>query len=303
MATERSAAQELGDSVIPLIRPCMTWQEINVSVDVLAQEIANEHSGAKVYGIPRGGQIVAGLLQAHGYQVVDSWQNATVIVDDIIDSGKTKTMWQTETGLPVFALIYKIPGMGWVRFPWEHAEEHEPGTSIQRLLEQLDLDVTSEGLRDTPARLARLLVEMTSGRFDDLDEILGRTFDGNNDEIVVVRGIPFWSLCEHHLMPFHGHATVGYLPARRVLGLSKIPRLVKSISRRPQLQERMTAQIAEALMANEGLNPLGVGVTLVAKHACMAMRGIESEGEMVTSSVLGMFRQNPNVKAEWLRLL
>lgn len=288
-----------------MVRPCLTWQEINGFLDLLAQTIDSEMGSerAKVFGIPRGGQIVAGLLQAHGCNVVDSWQEAHIIVDDIIDSGNTKATWERETELPVFSLITKPPGSTWIRFPWEAVDDDDAATCVLRLLEHLELDVTSDGLQDTPERLARLLTEMTSGRFDDLDEILGRTFDGDNDEIVVVRGIPFWSLCEHHLMPFHGHATVGYLPTSRVLGLSKIPRLVKSIARRPQLQERMTAQIAKALMANKGLNPLGVGVTLVATHACMAMRGIESEGEMVTSSVLGLFRKDPNVKAEWLRLL
>jgi len=172
--------------------------------------------------------------------------------------------------------------------------------SIAVLLGYLGEDASREGLRDTPARVVRAFEEMTVGYSGDPAAILATRFRETYDEMVVVRDIPFWSLCEHHLMPFHGVAKVGYLPNGRVVGLSKIPRLVQCFGRRLQIQERLTQQIARAM--NEHLEPRGVGVVVTATHLCVAARGIGSQGSMTTSCLLGSMRSNARTRAEFLAL-
>jgi GTP cyclohydrolase I len=149
--------------------------------------------------------------------------------------------------------------------------------------------------------MVKALRDMTAGYSADLGALLKTTFTEPYDQIVVVRNIPFWSLCEHHVLPFHGEVSIGYLPDGHVVGLSKLPRLVRALSRRLQVQERLTQQIALAIQ--EHLNPRGVGVVVTAEHTCMQMRGVESHGSMRTSEVLGLFRDSATVRAEFLRLV
>lgn len=173
--------------------------------------------------------------------------------------------------------------------------------SIKTLLAFLGEDTSREGLLDTPKRVVKAMEEMTNGYNADVEEILGRTFDVACDEMVVLRNIPFTSLCEHHLLPFTGFACVGYLPAERVVGLSKLARLVHCYAKRLQVQEQLTTQIATAL--NACLSCKGVGVILTANHACMSCRGVAVSGtEMVTSHVLGAFRESREVRSEFLTL-
>ena len=173
---------------------------------------------------------------------------------------------------------------------------------IGALLSLLGEDACRDGLVRTPERVVHSIISMATPPSESVDDILSATFEADYDEMVVVRGIPFVSLCEHHLMPFWGAASVGYLPRDgTVIGLSKIPRLVRYFSRRLQLQERMTQRIAESIMDCERLSPLGVGVIITGQHSCMKFRGAESEGSMVTSCLLGVFR-NSDVRAEFLSL-
>lgn len=173
--------------------------------------------------------------------------------------------------------------------------------AVRQLLAWTGEDVDREGLLDTPKRHVKALSELTEGYGMDPATILGTTFDGEHyDEMVVVRGVEFMSLCEHHVLPFIGHVTVGYVPNERVVGLSKIPRLVECFARRLQIQERFTQQIASALM--EHLQPEGVGVIVSAEHSCMRMRGVKKRGEMVTSAMLGSLRTHPEQRAELLAL-
>jgi GTP cyclohydrolase I len=167
------------------------------------------------------------------------------------------------------------------------------------MLDALGIDRDKDGMRETPGRLVRLLAEMMPVEAESLVDVLSAVFEEKYDEMVIVRELPFWSLCEHHLMPFHGRCCVGYLPNGKVVGLSKIPRALRVIARRPQIQERMTRELADGL--NAALQPRGVGVVIRASHTCMSMRGIESAGEMVTSALLGEF-QEPEVRAEFLKL-
>lgn len=152
----------------------------------------------------------------------------------------------------------------------------------------------------TPPRFARAMIEMTSGYHQEPAAILARTFPVKCDEMVVVTGIRFWSLCEHHLLPFEGTAVVGYIPGKRIVGLSKLPRLVECFARRLQVQERLTQEIASAIQKH--LKPRGVGVLVKARHTCMAMRGVRSDGKMVTSALLGAIRTEPSARAEFLEL-
>ena len=181
-------------------------------------------------------------------------------------------------------------------FPAEHAAS-DAVTTILRFIGE---DPARDGLVDTPARVLKAWREMTSGYEDDPAEILSRTFDETSDEMVVLRGISFHSTCEHHLLPFYGEASVGYLPGK-VVGISKLARLVGCFGRRLQIQERLTRQIAESI--EEHLDARGVGVIIRAHHLCMGCRGVRQQTtEMVTSSMLGTLRSDPMARAELLRL-
>ncbi|HEV8310468.1 MAG TPA: GTP cyclohydrolase I FolE [Methylomirabilota bacterium] len=175
---------------------------------------------------------------------------------------------------------------------------------IERLLRELGEDPTRDGLRGTPARVEASLRFLTSGYRVDVREILdGAVFvEDRYDEMVLVKDIDFYSLCDHHLVPFFGKAHVAYIPDRKILGLSKIARLVEMYSRRLQVQERMTSQIAHTLQ--DALRPKGVGVVVEAMHLCMMMRGVEKQNsKAVTSAMLGGFRDRPATRAEFLELL
>jgi len=175
---------------------------------------------------------------------------------------------------------------------------------VDSLLVELGENPRRQGLRATPDRVARALRELTDGYGVKPEEVIaGAIFDDQDyDEMVLVRNIPFYSLCEHHMLPFFGQVHVGYLPKGKVIGLSKIPRLVEVFSRRLQIQEQLTRQVAEAL--NTALVPRGVGVVVEARHLCMEMRGVETPGgRMVTSCMLGTFRRDPRTRAEFLDLV
>lgn len=173
--------------------------------------------------------------------------------------------------------------------------------AVRQLLMAIGETTERDGLRDTPARVVRALIEMTSGKDLNPAQILATTFDEHSDEIVLVTGIRFTSLCEHHLLPFIGTVDVGYLPGNGVVGLSKLARLVECFARRLQVQERMTRQIAEAIQIH--LQAQGVGVVVRAHHSCMGCRGVrQQDAQMITSAMLGVFRDRAEVRAEFLTL-
>jgi GTP cyclohydrolase I len=174
---------------------------------------------------------------------------------------------------------------------------------IDRMLRELGEDPGRDGLARTPSRVARSLRYLTSGYRQDLDKILnGALFPVAYDEMVIVKDIEVFSLCEHHLLPFFGRCHVAYIPNQKVIGLSKIPRVVDVFAKRLQIQERLTVQIAEALM--ERIKPQGVGVIIEAKHLCMIMRGVEKQNSVaVTSHMMGVFRDCELTRAEFLRLV
>ena len=183
------------------------------------------------------------------------------------------------------------------------AETAELQALVEQLLGLLGEDSTREGLLKTPERVAKALRFFTQGYQQDIEEVLnGALYSVKYDEMVVVRDIDFFSLCEHHLLPFYGKCHVAYIPNDRVVGLSKIPRLVEVFSRRLQVQERLTVQIAETLQ--EKLNPQGVAVVIEARHLCMMMRGVETPNAVaVTSSMHGVFLNQQKTREEFLTLI
>ena len=178
-------------------------------------------------------------------------------------------------------------------------------THFLELLDEIGEDSEREGLARTPIRAAKALEFLTSGYDTDLDVLVNNAiFDAEDaDELILVTDIEFYSLCEHHILPFHGHVHVGYIPEDKVIGLSKIPRIVDMFARRLQIQERLTTQIAETLQ--ELLNPKGVGVVVTAQHMCVAMRGVEKQNSLMrTSALTGIFKDKsqPETRAEFMSL-
>lgn len=176
-------------------------------------------------------------------------------------------------------------------------------SQYRALIEQIGEDPAREGLLDTPKRAAKAMQFLTQGYRQDAEELVnGAIFESQNSEMVIVRDIELYSLCEHHLLPFIGKAHVAYLPDGKVIGLSKIPRIVDMFARRLQIQENLTVQIAECVQ--ELIGAKGVGVVIEAKHLCMMMRGVEKQNSaMTTSMMLGRFREDPRTRTEFLTLI
>ena len=174
---------------------------------------------------------------------------------------------------------------------------------IRDLLKELGEDPSREGLERTPARVAKAYEYLTSGYNQNVEEVLNSAlFTEEYDEMVVVKDIDYFSMCEHHMLPFFGKAHIAYMPSRKIVGLSKIPRLVEMYSRRLQVQERLTTQIAHTI--NDVLQPRGVAVVVEGLHLCMLMRGVEKQNsKAVTSAMLGAFRDRPETRAEFMELI
>lgn len=186
--------------------------------------------------------------------------------------------------------------------PGESVDTERIEKAVREILLAVGEDPEREGLKATPQRVARMYAELLAGMRQNAADHLKSIFHEKYDEIVLLREIPFYSICEHHLMPFIGKAHVAYLPAGRVLGVSKLARIVDTFARRLQVQERLTDQIADFLMKN--LEPIGVAVVLEASHSCMTIRGIQKPGAvMVTSSLRGIFKRDPRSRAEVLTLM
>ncbi|MFO0983224.1 MAG: GTP cyclohydrolase I FolE [Planctomycetota bacterium] len=174
--------------------------------------------------------------------------------------------------------------------------------AVRMILEAIGEDPSREGLHETPERVARMYAEIFDGMKKNPADDLKRLFNERHHEMVLVKDIPFFSACEHHLMPFTGRAHVAYIPNGHIVGLSKIARVVETFARRPQVQERLTSQIADLLM--EHLRPQGVGVVIDAEHTCMTMRGVRKPGSrMITSAVRGEFENNVSTREEFMSLI
>ena len=174
--------------------------------------------------------------------------------------------------------------------------------AVRMILEAIGEDPEREGLRDTAKRVAKMYADMFQGLYENPRDHLNVLFDEQHDEMVFVKDVPFYSMCEHHLLPFHGKAHVAYIPRGKVVGLSKIVRVVEAFARRPQVQERLTSQIADLLM--DALNPQGVAVVVEASHTCITMRGVKKPGSsVVTSAMRGIFKDEQATRSEFMSLV
>ena len=174
--------------------------------------------------------------------------------------------------------------------------------AVRRIIEAIGEDPSREGLLDTPRRIAEMYEELFTGLHEDPREVLSTGFQESHREMIILKNIPFYSLCEHHFLPFHGQAHVGYVPRGRIVGASKIARVVDILARRPQLQERLTGQVADAI--TEALSPDGVAVVIEAEHLCMTMRGVQKPGTtLITSAIRGAFRRRAVTRSEFLALV
>jgi len=248
----------------------------------------------KYYGVPRGGQIVAGITG----NAVDTIEEADCIIDDLIDSGATFERYK-QYNKPFISLIDKRIEYHnkWVIFPWEN-EEGNVEDNVRRLLQYFGEDANREGLQDTPKRYVKFFKEFLNPPVWKCT-----TFEGEGyDEMIVQTDIPFHSLCEHHIAPFFGYGHIAYIPNKRIVGLSKLARTLETYSRRLQNQERITTQVAEFLW-NE-LQPKGVAVVLKAKHMCMEMRGVKKHDTYTTTSkMMGSFKEDYKARTEFLKLI
>ncbi len=191
---------------------------------------------------------------------------------------------------------------GWGKMVNKEIDMERIEKAVVEILSAVGEDVGREGLKNTPNRVARMYAELLGGVHKDPKEHLESVFTENYDEIVLLRDVPFYSICEHHLMPFIGTANIAYLPDGKVLGVSKLARIVDCFARRLQLQERLTSQIANLIMDN--LKPKGVAVVLEASHSCMTIRGIKKPGStMVTSALRGTFKKDPRTRSEVMSLI
>lgn len=266
----------------------------------------------KVWGVPRGGTYVAYLLAGYtNFCLANSPEEADVIVDDIVDSGNTRSAYVTKYNKPFYGLVDKFSKEydlgGWVVFPWEVSDRQETPETVEdnvvRLLQFIGEDVNRGGLKDTPKRVTKAWQEWTSGYVVDIAALFKVFEDGAEscDEMVTRLSIPLYSHCEHHLAAIIGVAHVAYIPDGKVVGLSKLDRVVDAFARRLQVQERLTNQIADAIM--EHLKPKGVGVQVVARHLCVESRGVRhANSTTVTTALRGVYK-NPEVKQEFFNLL
>ena len=270
----------------------------------------NRNGMVLLYGVPRGGipvaYLVAGALP--NSTVVSSPDRADVFLDDIVDSGATrqryKDLYPSSPFYDLASHVVRKKG-AWVVFPWEVGESNEDTSAddiVIRLLQYIGEDPKREGLLETPKRVLKAWKEWCGGYGVDPKTVLKTFEDGseNYDEMIAVRRLPFYSQCEHHMAPFFGTATIAYVPNKRIVGLSKLGRLLDIYARRLQVQERMTTQIADAL--NDVLQPKGVGVFVEAQHLCMCSRGYGKQGHTtVTTALRGVIKEDGRAREEFLQ--
>lgn len=283
-------------------------------ISMLAMEIRSKLrnfglENKKCYPIPRGGVPAAYSVydrELCPFVIVNSPEEADFFLDDIIDSGRTMEIYcDNYPGKPFLALIDKTAGEysdAWVVFPWEGSVEAGIEENIVRLLEYVGENPNRGGLLETPHRVAKAWAHWCGGYDMDPKSILKVFEDGaeKHDQMVTVKDIPFYSHCEHHLAPFFGTVTISYIPNGKIVGLSKLSRLADMFARRLQVQERLTDQIADALM--EHLGPIGVGVMIKARHMCMESRGTRQQGHhTITTALRGVMKTEHQTRSEFLR--
>jgi GTP cyclohydrolase I len=280
-----------------------------------------KQSGKKyqvIYPIPKNGLFVAQRLSEFSgipiecdFAEIETYGKEDVlIVDDLVDSGRTLEKYVGYDKAVLFVknnhidkVTYYLarPKKGiWIQFPWE--KENDIEDSLIRMLEYIGENPTREGLAETPIRIIRSWEKLYGGYNESPEAILKTFTEGACDEMVILKDIEFYSTCEHHFLPFFGKIAIGYLPNQKVVGVSKLARLVEIFARRLQIQERLVAQIADSLL--EHLRPLGVMVIAEAQHLCMTARGVEKQKSMMISSAIrGVFKEDLGARQEFLNLI
>jgi GTP cyclohydrolase I len=291
----------------------MATKTTHITPDMIRDRLRSiDRPGHRIFAVPKGGLCVAAYLREA--ILVDHPEDAQMILDDIIDSGATRERY-LKYGKPFEAVINKQGadrGMGWVVFPWESGiESSGPGDAVTRILQGIGEDPTRPGLIETPKRFLKAFDDLTKGYREDPAEYLARVFEMEGGEehdpayagIVLLRDIEVYSLCEHHLLPFVGRAHIAYIPSgNKVVGISKLARVLDVFARRLQCQEKLTAQVADAIETH--LQPKGVAVIIEAEHFCIRMRGVGKQNSVMTTSVLrGAFYENTSTREELMMLI
>ena len=278
----------------------ITWEEIFEMLKLI------DTPNHVVYGIPKGGMIASAFLKK-AYITHDPLE-ADIILDDIISTGCTLGTYVEKYGdNKTYHALFdarNYPNQ-WLVFPWE--AEHPAGEdlvqeNITRILQYIGEDPSREGLRDTPNRVVKSWDKLFEGYNKDPKDIFTCFESDGYNQIVLLKNIEVFSTCEHHMLPFFGKAHVAYIPSGKVIGISKLARLVDIFARRLQIQERIGEQVTDALM--EYLNPMGAACIIEAKHMCMTMRGVEKQNSiMTTSSLKGVFLNDSSAKNELIQLI
>ena len=278
----------------------ISWEEVFSLLSTI------DVSGKRIYGVPKGGMIAAGFLT----QAINTWEteSADIILDDLIDSGATREIYKQKYPHKQFVALIDKQKRGlnsWIVFPWEaeHPQQEDSiQSSIVRQLQYIGEDSNREGLAETPNRIVRSWGELYSGYGKDPKDFLTVFSADGYDQMIILKDIELFSMCEHHMLPFFGKAHVAYIPGEKIVGISKLARLVDLFSRRLQIQERLGEQVTDALM--ELLQPRGAACIIEAVHMCMRMRGVAKQhSTMVTSSLKGIFLEQDETRQELMGLL
>jgi GTP cyclohydrolase I len=308
------------DSFVAEIRE-LTWNDIAIKTSCLCIRILPtiplRIDQVRIYGVPRGGIFAAicvanylrGTRKELDVVLVETPKEADIIIDDIVDSGNTRWKYHKEYGqIPFYALVDKtfqdsmLKGT-WVSFPWERMQnEQGPLENVRRLIEYIGDDPKREGLLETPSRVLRSYETLFSGYKQNPEDVIKVFEDGACNEMVLLKGVEFASFCEHHILPFIGQAHIAYIPNGKVIGVSKLVRILEIYARRLQIQERIGEQVTECLM--KYLQPKGAACVLSAKHLCMSCRGVEKQhSTMITSSLKGVFLEDARTRSEFLSMI
>jgi GTP cyclohydrolase I len=281
---------------------------------VSLSNIIDKNKYTSIYPVPRGG-IALGVILAQMLSLPIVTKNnidaKTLVVDDLVDSGATRQKFaendfacihiKSHTPSNMLPTYYLHKTREWIKYWWED-DISTINDNIMRILQYIGEDPTREGLLETPKRVIKAYDHIFSGYKQNPKDMIKVFSETNNNEMILLRNIEIYSMCEHHMLPFIGKAHIAYIPNNRVIGISKLARIADVFARRLQIQERLCDQITECLM-NE-LQPLGAACVIEAQHLCMQMRGVEKQNSiMITSSLKGVFIEKPETREEFMRLI
>ena len=293
----------------------LSWNDVKERAEHVANliiKVAVPNEIIIIYGVPRGG-IQAALLLCERLKAMGRItdlktkpENANFIIDDIISTGKTRDKFVDNYTNQFYALVDKTKKdhqQIWISFPWERMlNDDGPIDNIRRLIEYIGDDPNREGLKETPERVIRSYEKLYGGYKQRPADIIKVFEDDTCDEMVIVKDIEFYSTCEHHMLPFFGKAHIAYIPDKKLIGISKLVRILEIYTRQLSIQERICQQVTEVLQGM--LNPLGAACVLEAQHFCMTARGVEKQNSiMVTSSLTGVFKESTETRNEFLKMI